>query len=51
MWSESEAQAYRWYRSFPIAELGNVTARALVETGRSDQVHRYLDHIAEGGYA
>ena len=51
LWTADEKEALSWYRSYPIAELGNVTPRALVETGRADALHRYLDHIAEGGYA
>jgi hypothetical protein len=50
-WVKDDNEALSWYRSYPIAELGNVTPRALVETGRADALHRYLDHIAEGGYA
>lgn len=50
-WVGGDDEALSWYRSYPIAELGNVTPRALVETGRADALYRYLDHIAEGGYA
>ncbi len=50
-WVADEAEAASWYRTYPIAELGNVTPRALVETGRSEALFTYLDHIAEGGYA
>lgn len=50
-WCGSPFQAYAWYRSEPIPSLGDLTAEALVKAGKADLVNRYLDRIAEGGYA
>jgi len=50
-WTGSLSAAWAWYRSFPIAALGDLTAEVLVADGRADDVRAYLTHIAEGGYA
>ncbi|MDN3517224.1 XRE family transcriptional regulator [Aquisalimonas lutea] len=50
-WAGSLGAAWAWYRSYPIPPLGNLTAEELVVAGRAGEVHDYLAHIAEGGYA
>jgi hypothetical protein len=50
-WSGSAASAFAWYRSQPIPSFGDVTAEELVRQGRAADVKRYLNRIAEGGYA
>lgn len=50
-WAGGREQALAWYRSTPIPALGDQTAEAYVNTGRADVVRRYLDTIAEGGFA
>lgn len=50
-WTGSISAAWSWYRSYPIAPLGDLTAEELVSRGRADDVRAYLSHIAEGGYA
>lgn len=50
-WAGGRDQALAWYRSTPIPALGDQTAEAYVNTGRADLVRRYLDSIAEGGFA
>lgn len=50
-WCGTTFQAYAWYRSEPIPSFGDLTAQALVRQGRADTVMRYLDRIADGGYA
>src|SRR5690554_6210856 len=50
-WAGSLSAAWSWYRSYPIAPLGDLTAEELVAQGRADHVRGYLAHIAEGGYA
>ncbi|WP_035576513.1 hypothetical protein [Halomonas sp. TG39a] len=50
-WAGSISAAWSWYRSYPIAPLGDFTAEELVSHGRADDVRAYLSHIAEGGYA
>lgn len=50
-WAGSLSAAWSWYRSYPIAPLGGLTAEELVARGRADDLRAYLTHIAEGGYA
>ncbi|QTF93849.1 XRE family transcriptional regulator [Halomonas sp. BM-2019] len=50
-WAGSLSAAWSWYRAYPIAALGDLTAEELVAQGRADDVRAYLAHIAEGGYA
>lgn len=50
-WAGSISVAWSWYRTYPIAPLGDLTAEELVSQGRADDVRAYLSHIAEGGYA
>lgn len=50
-WCGSPFQAYAWYRSEPIASLGDVTAEDMVKAGKADLVITYLARTAEGGYA
>ncbi|SLN73300.1 hypothetical protein TRL7639_04400 [Falsiruegeria litorea R37] len=47
----SALTAYAWMRSEPIVGFGGQTAEQLIREGRADQVRRYLDHVAAGGYA
>lgn len=50
-WAGSASCAWSWYRAYPLAPLGGLTAEQLVSRGRADDVRTYLFHIAEGGYA
>nr|WP_298414590.1 XRE family transcriptional regulator [uncultured Halomonas sp.] len=50
-WAGSLGAAWSWYRAYPIASLGGLTAEELVVDSRADDVRAYLTHIAEGGYA
>ncbi|MGQ7246758.1 XRE family transcriptional regulator [Halomonas sp. V046] len=50
-WAGSIHSAWSWFRTYPIAPLGDFTAEELVTRGRADDVRAYLSHIAEGGYA
>lgn len=50
-WAGSISAAWSWYRTYPLAALGDITAEELVRRGRVDDVRAYLSHIAEGGYA
>jgi len=50
-WCGTVFQAYAWYRSEPIPSLGDVTAQTLVGRGEAGAVMKYLERIAEGGYA
>ena len=50
-WSGSEESAWAWYRTYPIAALGDRTARELVDEGRAVDVLAYLSRIDRGGYA
>lgn len=50
-WAGSMSAAWSWYRTYPIASFGDLTAEDLVARGRADDVRAYLSHIAEGGYA
>lgn len=47
----SDAMAYAWYRSEPLAGYGNLTAMDLVREGRGDWVRDYLAEIDMGGHA
>jgi len=51
VWAGSPQQAFAWYRSQPLPSFGDQTAEALVKEGRAEDVKRYLDRIAVGGYA
>ena len=51
VWAGGQVQAMAWYRSQPIAALGDQTAEALVKAGKADLVREYLDGIAVGGFA
>jgi Protein of unknown function (DUF2384) len=51
MWAGGQVQAMAWYRSQPIAALGDQTAEGLVKAGKADLVREYLDGIAVGGFA
>lgn len=50
-WARSIGGAWSWYRTYPLAPLGDLTAEELVSRGRADDVRAYLSHIAEAGYA
>jgi len=50
-WCGTPFQAYAWYRSEPIPSFGDLTAQALVRQGKADLVMRYLDRMADGGFA
>ena len=50
-WAGSTSAAWSWYRTYPIASLGDLTPEELVSQGRADDVRAYLSLIAEGGYA
>ena len=50
-WAGSISAAWSWYRSYPIASLGDLTAEALVSRGRAEDALLYLSQIGEGGYA
>ncbi|MDT0501772.1 MULTISPECIES: XRE family transcriptional regulator [unclassified Halomonas] len=50
-WAGSLGAAWSWYRSYPIFPLGGLTAEELITQGRASDVHEYLYHIAEAGYA
>lgn len=50
-WAGSISAAWSWYRSYPIASLGGLTAEELLAQGRANEVREYLFLIAEGGYA
>ena len=50
-WSGSIALAFAWFRSEPLPSFGDKTAQELVKDGRAADVMRYLERIAEGGYA
>jgi hypothetical protein len=50
-WAGTLSVAWSWYRSYPIAPLGGLTAEELVSHGRANEVSEYLSHIAEVGYA
>ncbi|BCH20861.1 antitoxin Xre/MbcA/ParS toxin-binding domain-containing protein [Mesorhizobium sp. L-8-3] len=50
-WVGSEEQAIAWYQAEPLAPFGGRTAELLVEHGKANAVHEYLDHLANGGFA
>lgn len=50
-WAGSISAAWSWFRTYPIAPLGDLTAEELLSRGRADDLRAYLSHIAEGGYA
>jgi hypothetical protein len=50
-WAGTPRDAYQWFCSQPIAELGGKTAKEMVRAGRASVVQAHLDRIAEGGYA
>ncbi len=50
-WCGSPFQAYAWYRSEPLPSFGDLTAQALVKQGKANAIMRYLDRIADGGFA
>lgn len=50
-WAGSLSGAWSWYRTYPLAPLGDLTAEELFNRGRADDVRAHLSRIAEGGYA
>jgi hypothetical protein len=50
-WAGGPLAAFAWYRSQTLPSFGDMTAEALVRAGRADEVRRYLDRIAAGGFA
>ncbi|WP_416138959.1 XRE family transcriptional regulator [Halomonas sp. HK25] len=50
-WAGSMSAGWSWFRHYPIAPLGGVTAENLVAQGRGDAVKAYLSHIEQGGFA
>lgn len=50
-WAGTDAKASAWYRSQSLPPFGGLTAERLVKDGKAEAVKRYLDQIAEGGYA
>ncbi len=50
-WAGSVALAFAWFRSEPLPSFGDKTARELVRDGRAEDVMKYLERIAEGGFA
>lgn len=50
-WAGSLSAAWSWYRAYPIAPLGGLTAEELVSHDRGNDVREYLSHISEGGYS
>ena len=47
----SAAEAEAWYASAPLPGLSGLTARQLVDAGRSDEVLAYIDAISRGIHA
>lgn len=47
----TQAAAYRWFRSAPLAGFNGRTPDQLVRAGEARHVHAYLDHVLAGGYA
>lgn len=47
----SDLLAYAWYRSTPLGGYGDVTAMRLVQDGRAEAVHRFLDRLDAGVHA
>jgi len=50
-WAGSPMMAWAWYRSEGLPGFGGLTAQQLVQEGRAEAVMKYLDAIAEGGFA
>jgi len=50
-WCGNVFQAYAWYRSEPLPSFGDLTAEDLVKNGKAEAIKRYIERIAEGGYA
>lgn len=50
-WAGSQNAAWVWYRTYPIAALGGLTAENLVVEGRTNELIQYLEHIREGGFS
>jgi hypothetical protein len=50
-WAGSREAAQAWYRNYPIAALGGLTAADLVAKGRGNDVLEYLPYLEAGGYA
>ncbi len=50
-WAGSLLGAYAWYRSQGLPSFGDATPETLVQAGRFEDVRRYLDRIAAGGFA
>lgn len=50
-WAGSLLAAYAWYRSQTLPSFGDSTPEQLVRDGRANDVRRYLDRIAAGGFA
>ncbi len=50
-WAGSLVQAFAWYRAQPLPSFGDQTAEALVKEGRAEEIRRYLDRLAVGGFA
>lgn len=44
----SDLIAYAWYRSEPLSGFGGLSAMALVQDGRADEVMDYLDAVDAG---
>lgn len=49
-WAGSREAALEWYCEQEIPGFGR-TARQLVQDGRAEAVHRYLERIRDGGFA
>lgn len=47
----STPAAHAWFHSEPLPGFGGATPEQLVREGRAEDVHAYLDRIADGGYA
>lgn len=50
-WAGSVPGAYAWFRSQPIPAFGDRTAESLVKEGHAEAVRKFLDHVAQGGFA
>ena len=47
----SDLVAYAWFRSEPLPGFGGMRPCQLVQGGKADMVHAYLDDVLAGGYA
>ncbi len=47
----SELMAYAWYRSEPLPGFDGRTAMQLVQDGKAQQVHAYIDAVDAGVFA